>query len=78
MNYQHQAFLIFAGGLIILLLIDLVLLVRRGYAGTVSAALLSFSKAYPIIPFLGGVLIGHLLWSQDGVNCGSAQQVEAP
>lgn len=46
----------------LLMLIDLFLLVKKGYAGTVSATLLKFSQRFPIIPFAGGVLIGHLLW----------------
>jgi hypothetical protein len=46
----------------ILIAYDVVIIALRGYQATVSAFLLNFSKRFPIVPFAGGVLIGHLFW----------------
>jgi hypothetical protein len=35
-----------------------------GRAATVSATILDLSRSHPILPFLIGVLVGHLLWPQ--------------
>ncbi len=44
--------------------IDLCLLATRGPEATFSAAILAGSRAYPIVPFLAGVLAGHLFFPQ--------------
>jgi hypothetical protein len=44
--------------------LDLALLSRYGESGTLSRQILSAAERYPILPFLLGVLVGHLLWSQ--------------
>lgn len=53
---------IFFGLFAILMIADLVLILKYGYEATVSATLYDFSQRFPIIPFAGGVLVGHLLW----------------
>lgn len=35
-----------------------------GAGDTISEVLLSWARAHPILPFLGGVLCGHLFWPQ--------------
>ncbi len=52
------ALTVFFALFILLMVIDLYLLVRKGYSATVSATLLKFSQRFPIIPFVGGILIG--------------------
>jgi len=32
--------------------------------GTVSEVILDFARKYPIVPFLMGLLCGHLVWPQ--------------
>jgi hypothetical protein len=52
------------GVLYFLGVLDLALLYRYGESGTLSRQILSAAERYPILPFLLGVLAGHLLWSQ--------------
>ncbi len=40
--------------------VDVWLAIKKGFSGTISW----FLYKHPIIPFLMGVLIGHLFWSQ--------------
>lgn len=47
---------------------DLVAYLRVGNVGTVSSVIWGWSKLYPIIPFLTGVLMGHLFWQVDDMN----------
>jgi hypothetical protein len=35
-----------------------------GRTATVSVTVLSLSREHPVLPFLAGVLVGHLLWPQ--------------
>jgi hypothetical protein len=42
--------------------VDIWLVVRKGPAATISSTLLAWSKRYPIIAFLLGVVSGHLFW----------------
>lgn len=43
---------------------DLFALWCWGIEATVSAVLLGWARRHPIIPFVLGVLVGHLFWSQ--------------
>lgn len=43
---------------------DLAMVIRQEPASTVSATMLEWSQVWPILPFLMGVVIGHLLWPQ--------------
>lgn len=42
--------------------------VSHSYSWTLSANLYWAAKEYPIIPFTGGVLVGHLLWNNDAAK----------
>jgi hypothetical protein len=44
--------------------VDVWLLVRLGHEATISHQLLLASRNYPIVPFLFGVLMGHLFFPQ--------------
>jgi hypothetical protein len=46
-------------------LYDLTVYLTHGHEATVSAVILTTSRRYPILPFMLGVLIGHLLWPQQ-------------
>lgn len=48
--------------LVVIFGVDLWLLVKKGYKATVSATLLDMSMKFPIIAFLLGVVMGHILW----------------
>lgn len=50
---------------ILLLLYDLFAVIKWGGDFTISWQIWTFSKLYPIIPFLMGVVIGHMLWVQN-------------
>jgi hypothetical protein len=54
--------LVFFGLFGVLMIYDLVIITKRGYSATVSATLYAFTKAFPIIGIIFGVLIGHLFW----------------
>lgn len=41
---------------------------RRYPGGTLSEVLLSSARAAPLVPFLFGVLMGHLFWPQEPEN----------
>lgn len=46
-----------------LFVFDVLARVAGGNEATVSAVLLDASKAWPIIPIIFGILIGHIWWS---------------
>jgi hypothetical protein len=48
---------------VILGIYDLWTLKRRGYATTISWTALLWARRYPVIPFLVGMVIGHVYWS---------------
>ena len=35
---------------------------RWGHSGTISAVLLKYAYKYPVVPFLIGLIMGHLFW----------------
>jgi hypothetical protein len=43
---------------------DFWLLDRYGPTGTISNAILESCRVHPVIPFLFGLLMGHLFWPQ--------------
>ena len=45
--------------------IDVVLFIRGGTSLTISAVIIAWSKQYPILPFLFGILMGHLFARAD-------------
>lgn len=64
LNPETVAALAMAGVLVAAGLVDLYQALRHDGRNTVSGVILALSRAYPIIPFLMGVLIGHFLWPQ--------------
>ena len=44
---------------------DLYALSQGGGSATISSVIISVSKDFLIIPFLFGVLVGHLFWRMD-------------
>lgn len=48
--------------LIVILGWDAYRMMTVGFEGTISYFLYNISHEYPIVPFLGGVVTGHLLW----------------
>ena len=57
---------------------DLVMYWRHGWEGTISYLALTRSRRYPILPFVLGVLVGHLLWPQPEPPDEPLDQVEPP
>lgn len=47
---------------------DLFAYFKAGNWGTVSSVIWVWSKEYPIIPFLTGVLMGHLFWNYNPMS----------
>lgn len=43
---------------------DIFAYLRWGYHGTISYDVLSASLRHPLIPFMVGVIAGHLFWPQ--------------
>lgn len=54
--------------LIALLAYDLFAVYKFGYAGTISLVIFSLSKMYPIVPFLAGIVCGHLFFPIEGAT----------
>ena len=51
---------------------DLFAVYQFGYDGTISLVVFTMAKAYPIIPFLAGVVVGHLFFPIEGTNVRSS------
>lgn len=47
-------------------LYDVVAIWRGGWDASVSAVVFTLSCKYPIVPFLAGLLCGHLFWPPGG------------
>jgi hypothetical protein len=45
-----------------IIIVDIVLYAMFGRGGTLSSVIIAWSKAYPLIPFLAGLLMGHFFW----------------
>ena len=58
--------------LIALLGYDLFAVYQFGYEGTISLVVFTMAKAFPIIPFLAGVVVGHLFFPIEGANARSS------
>jgi hypothetical protein len=54
--------------LVALLAYDLFAVYRFGYEGTISLVVFTMAKSFPIIPFLAGVVVGHLFFPIEGTN----------
>ena len=54
--------------LVSLLAYDLYAVYAHGFDATVSVVVFTLAKAAPIIPFLAGVVVGHLFWPIEGNN----------
>ena len=52
--------------LVALLAYDALALWLWGYDGTISLVVFNAAKAWPIIPFLSGVVCGHFFFSVEG------------
>jgi hypothetical protein len=48
-----------------LLLYDLYAVTYLGWDETISVAVLTLSKKYPVVAFLAGLTCGHLFWPQE-------------
>ena len=42
---------------------DTWVIIAKGYEATISHSLLTLAQRFPIIPFVLGLLCGHLFWS---------------
>jgi hypothetical protein len=58
--------------LVALLGYDLFAVYRFGYEGTISLVVFTTAKAFPIIPFLAGVVVGHLFFPIEGTDVRSS------
>ena len=58
--------------LIALLGYDLFAVYQFGYEGTISLVVFTMAKSFPIIPFLVGVVVGHLFFPIEGTNARSS------
>lgn len=59
--------------LVCLLGYDLFAVYKFGYDGTISLVVFTLAKAYPIIPFLAGIVVGHLFFPIEGINANSGK-----
>lgn len=59
--------------LICLLAYDLFAVYRFGYDGTISLVVFTMAKTWPIIPFLAGIVVGHLFFPIEGANANSGK-----
>lgn len=55
---------VIVGAVFLLLLFDAAMAIALGPDATISNAVTSWAHQYPVIPFLAGMLCGHLFWSQ--------------
>ena len=52
----------------VILLYDLYALAFLGWDDTISVSTLQLSKKFPVVPFLAGLVCGHLFWPQEPQN----------
>jgi len=55
---------ILAGVSLLLIVWDIYAATNKERGDTISEVVLDFARRHPVIPFLLGVLMGHLLWPQ--------------
>lgn len=55
---------ILAGVTVLLIAWDIYAAANKERGDTISEVVLGFARRHPVIPFLLGVLAGHLLWPQ--------------
>jgi hypothetical protein len=61
--------ILFIVAIIVLIAVyDIWAVVTGGGDRTISATILTFAKAYPIIPFTFGIFMGHLFFHNDPVG----------
>ncbi len=51
--------------ILLLVLFDFVIYARGGSEATISRVILRWAIGWPFVPFMAGLLCGHLFWSQD-------------
>lgn len=61
MNNNITEIVIFST-IIILIIYDIFILLKKGSKYTISSVLLELGKKYPIIPFFLGIVFGHIFW----------------
>lgn len=61
-SFRFWCALIVLGGGVLIALWDLGAVMSSGRIPTISAAVQDYSSDHPILPFLAGVLMGHLFW----------------
>jgi hypothetical protein len=54
--------------IVALLAYDMYALIYFGWDETISVATLQLSKKFPVVPFLAGLVCGHLFWPQEPKN----------
>lgn len=50
------------GVIVVSLIYDLIVVLKYGKEATITASVQKYSKRWPLIPFLLGVLVGHWFW----------------
>lgn len=58
------AVMLLAGAMVLAGFYDWYTILVRPDLGTVSAVVLDLAQRYPVVPYLLGILTGHLLWPQ--------------
>lgn len=48
--------------IVLILVVDLFIVMKYGYAVSVSAFVNKTAREWPIVTFLAGVVVGHLVW----------------
>lgn len=65
---RHWTVIILAVVTVFLIVWDVYAFMTAGTPGTVSDIVLDFAGMHPVLPFIIGVLMGHLLWPQYRVK----------
>lgn len=65
MSPRWWTILILVATAVILIAWDIVVATNSVKGDTISEILLNFARHHPVVPFLFGVLMGHLFWSQN-------------
>lgn len=62
MSWQTRTRIFIVVTLLVVLVYDIAAAVFGGTGTTISHEIIVFSHDYPIVPFLVGVVMGHLFW----------------
>ena len=64
-NELNLAFYLMMACVTVLVVADVLIIYFKGVSQSVSCTMYAWAKAYPIIPFMIGLVMGHFFWNMN-------------